>query len=106
MGIIGNILEAQRSTAALPLAGGNLTGDLTLNAGKTVDGLDLSDAEVSAVLAARSMAIRSMHVPAAWSATYTGSGADSAGNNHAGVQTSTTDPSTAIQSKWLGLVVR
>ena len=30
MGIIGNILEAQRSTAALPLAGGVLTGNAVL----------------------------------------------------------------------------
>src|SRR3990167_8222743 len=30
MGIIGNILEAQRSTAALPLAGGVLTGNVVL----------------------------------------------------------------------------
>ncbi len=59
-------------------------------------------------LLAKGIGIRGagLHAPAAWTAVYTGTGADSGGNNHCGVNTGATDPSTAYQSKWLGMIVR
>ncbi len=88
----------------LPLAGGALTGDVTMAAGKTIDGMDPSahltaiDAHVAELLATLLGGANFFHIPtnAGWTEVKTGSGTTTQGTFYNQVRTVATVSSSAL----------